>query len=91
MTANGPGLVIIASGSLGEITCREHSVNPHCYIDASIADDETVIVTAVADEGHEFISWLKHPNFKWTDELASNSNPVRIALDGDYQLYADFR
>lgn len=91
VTVNGPGLVIIASDTLGEITCREHSVNPHCYIDARIADGETVTITAVADEGHEFISWLKHPNFKWTDELTRNSNPVLIALDGDYQLYANFR
>lgn len=91
VTANGPGLVIIASDRLGEITCREHSVNPHCYVDARIADGETVTITAVPDENHKFISWLRHPNFKWTEELARNDNPAHIILNGDYQLYANFR
>lgn len=91
VTANGPGLVTIASDSIGQISCREHSVNPTCYTSATIADGETVTITAVADEGHEFISWLNHPNFRWTVELARNDNPVRFVLDGDYQLYANFR
>lgn len=91
VTVNGPGRVTLASDSLGEVTCREDSLNSHCYFESGSAVGETVTVTAVPDEGHAFISWLKHPGFTWTDELARNENPVQIILDGDYQFHANFR
>ena len=91
VTANGPGSVTLTSGASGGISCREGTVNPHCYVEAAISKGTLVTVTAVPDLGHEFVSWLKHPHSGWTDELDSNMNPVSIVLDGDYQFYANFR
>lgn len=91
ITPRGPGSLTIVHAQ-GDTFCRafEDSIE-HCGYGTNANSNEAVTITAVPDEGHEFVGWSpRHPT-SWNSDLDASTNPLVLKIDGDYILYANFR
>lgn len=91
VTPRGPGSVTIAHAH-GETFCRvfDKGAIEHCRHYAKTGS-QVITVTALPDEGHEFVGWSpRHPT-SWNSDLDANTNPLELKIDSSYLFYANFK
>ena len=48
-------------------------------------------ITAVPDQGHEFVGWSSRHPTSWNSDLDVNTSPLEVKVDRTCLFYANFR